>query len=130
MADEGGWRRNPVVLGVLTLIVLISLYAVVTRVACKREERDPLAGDAVTLICPHDSHVFRVPRAELGLDAEADADQVQAKIVDVACPECGKQDCVLPVYCLACGEPFAPPETAVKVKEYKCPHCGKSPWGR
>jgi len=130
MADEGGWRHNPVVLGVLTLIVLISLCVVVTRVACKGEEKDPLAGDAVTLICPHDSHVFGVPRAQLGLDPEADADQVQAKIVDVACPECGKKDCVLPVYCLACGEPFAPPKTAVPVKEHKCPHCGKSPWGR
>jgi len=130
MADEDGWRRNPVVLAVLALIVLISLCFVVTRVACTGGEKEPLSGDAVTLICPHDNHVFRVPRAQLGLDADADADQVQAKIVDVACPKCGKKDCVLPVYCLACGKPFAPPKTAVKVKEFKCPHCGKSPWGR
>ena len=54
------------------------------------------------------------------------ADHVQAKIPDVACPKCGKKDCVTPVYCRSCGKPFASPKTATKIKEFKCPHCGKS----
>ncbi len=126
----GDWRRNPVVGALLAVVVVITLWLVVSRIACSARGRDPLAGDTVTWICPHDGEVFRVPRADLGLGPDADPDQVQAKAPDVACPKCGKKDCVLPVYCRSCGKPFAPPKTARKLKDIRCPHCGKSPWGR
>lgn len=130
MSETGGWRRNPIVGIILGLAVLITFAIVFSRLACGRGGRDPLAGDSVTLICPHDGTVFRVPRKELGLAPDADPDQVQAKIGDVACPECGKRDCVLPVYCRSCGKPFAPPPATTTGKDLKCPHCGKSPRGR
>ncbi|MFC1806159.1 hypothetical protein ACFL09_04175 [Planctomycetota bacterium] len=125
-----GWQRNPIVGVVLVLVIAATAYFVVSQFSGNGTTRDPLAGDAVTLICPHDGEVFKVPRAQLGVGAEADPDQIQGKIREVACPKCSKKECVLPVYCRSCSKPFASPKTATKIKEFKCPHCGKSPWGR
>ena len=130
MSGGGGWQRSPIVGIILVIVIGITFYFVMSRTACKPTIEDPLTGDAVTLICPHDGEVFKVSRQDLGVDANADPDQIQAKIRDVACPKCEKKDCVLPVYCLSCGKPFAAPKTAKKIREFKCPHCGKSPWGR
>ncbi|MFW6161660.1 MAG: hypothetical protein ACODAJ_02770 [Planctomycetota bacterium] len=128
--SENGWRRNPLVGAVAGVVVFLMLAVVVSRLACGRGGRDPLAGSSVTLICPHDGTVFRVAREELGLAPDADPDQVAARIGDVACPECGEKDCVMPVYCRSCGEPFAPPTHTTSGQDFQCPHCGESPWGR
>ena len=127
---SGDWRRSPILGGVLVVLIIAAGYFVYSKVGGRTKSEDPFAGDAVTLICPHDSEVFKVPYKDLGLDATADPDQVQRKIVDVACPKCGKKECVVPVFCLSCDKPFAAPKTAEQIRECKCPHCGKSPWGR
>ena len=127
MAD---WRRSPIVAGVLVLVIAATGYLVYTRVAERGDGEDPLAGESVTLACPHDGEIYRVARKDLGLGPDADADQVQAKARQTPCPKCGKTDSVLAVFCPLCKKPFAPPKGVTKLRDFTCPHCGKKPWAR
>lgn len=127
---SAGWKSNPVVGIGLAALVVVSGCLVCSRMAGKGRGPDPLAGDTVTLICPHDGEVFRVPKVGLGLSEGADQDEIMGKAQQTPCPKCTKADGVLPVYCPECGKPFATPKGVAKAKDITCPHCGAKPWAR
>ena len=128
--SEGGWRKSPVVGCVAGGIIFLTFVFVVSKLCCRGGGDEKIVGDEVTMVCPHCKHVYEVERDSVGVAAAAAADAFQSKACTVPCPKCKKTDSVVAAICNKCKKPYAPPKTAEALKSFKCPHCGKKPWGR
>ena len=127
---EGGWRQNPKVGCAAGVVVFITLVFALSKICCNGGGGDKVVGDEVTMVCPHCKHVYEVERDSVGVEEEASADAFQGAACNVPCPECGKKDSVPAQVCNKCGKHYAPPKTAEELKDFKCTHCGKKPWGK
>jgi len=128
--SEGGWKRNPVVGIVAGGIVFILFIMALSKICCSGADDEKIVGDEVTMICPHCKHVYQVARDSVNVKDATNDDAFQSEAGKVPCPECGKKDSVVAATCNKCGKPYAPPKTAEALKNFKCPHCGKKPWGK
>jgi len=128
--SERGWKQNPII-GIAAIAVLvIALVLILSRVRCGGgggATAEPTA--KLTVACAACQHLYEVGRADIGCSPTDDDEIFRVKAMQEAkCPKCGHKGAVIAFTCKKCGKPFAPPQSSKASKDFKCPHCGKSPW--
>jgi len=114
---------------IAAVAIIVACILVFRQLGGSTEEPAEEAG-VVTMICRDCGEVFKITYKDMGLEEHPDLDALQEKATGMACPKCGKKNTVVSVRCPRCGKPFAPPTDTSQIRDFKCPHCKKSPWKR